>query len=96
MRAVAHASPCHGLTAHAKRGRVRGCLALALAGLLLALPAAADEAPPPPAEPAPSCSVCTGSKVKSWRIRKGDPKRPAATKTLKENDKDTEEPDLAE
>jgi hypothetical protein len=47
-------------------------------------------------ESAPTCSACTGSAVKSWRIRKGDPKRPPETKPLKDKDKETGKGGLAE
>ncbi len=85
------------------------CIAVAV--LLLAVaavppvmaeePPAGDAArlPPRAAEsetPTDSCSACTGSAVKSWRIRKGDPKRPAPTKSLRGNDKETDRSDLAE
>ncbi|SMF13909.1 hypothetical protein SAMN06265365_10588 [Tistlia consotensis] len=78
-----------------------------LAPVLLAPPAVAEEAAPTPAptqsaqpaepaEPAEPCGACTGSLVKAWRIRHGDPKHPAPTKFLNHKGKDSKDSNLAD
>lgn len=77
---------------------------LLMATVLLVAPAAAGGEEEPAAgksqenvaEPAEGCSACTGSLIKSWRIRKGDPKRPVGSNGLEKKEKETDQSNLAE